>query len=115
MFGLSKGERALYERLLAEKDRLILALSDQVDWHRAHAGTYVPNHLTGPAEPQMSEADEAFQQLLENLQVGNPRAMHMSEDEEEILWQVQHGADPDAAAAAMAALANARELPFDAD
>lgn len=115
MFRLSRGERALYERLLAEKERLIVALSDQVDWHRAHAGTYVPNHLTGPMEPQKSEADQAFEQLLENLQVGDPSRMHLGEDEEEILWQVQHGASPEAASAALAALAQTRELPFDAD
>ena len=113
MFGFKNSERALYERLLAEKDRLITALADEVDWHRAQSGTFVPSHINTPDTP-LTEQDEALQQLLENMQIGNPAAMHLSEDEEEVLWQMEHaGAEPTAVAAALAALDGSRELPFD--
>lgn len=120
MFGMNDRERALYERLLTEKeeqlrerDRLIIALSDQVDWHRAQSGTYVPNHLTETG-PVLAEEDAAFQQIIDNLQIGDPNAMHLSEDEEELLYQLKHaGADPEAVAAALQAVHGVEELPFD--
>jgi hypothetical protein len=50
VFGLNDRERDLYERLLAEKDRVINVLADQVDWHRAQTGTFLTTPITGEAE-----------------------------------------------------------------
>lgn len=113
MFGMKDRERALYERLLAERERLIVALSDQVDWHRAAAGTVVKNHLTEPQAAELSDQDAAFQQLLEGMQLGDPNAMHMSEDEEELMYALRHGADPEQIAQALEQVHGVRELPFD--
>lgn len=116
MFGFRNRERELYERLLAEKDRTIVALADEVDWHRAHSGTYTTNHLTTP-QTALADQDLAMEQILTQSRIGDPDAQHLSEDEEELLWQVQHaGVDPSMAAAALAQInaANA-QLPFDPD
>ncbi len=113
MFGIKDNERALYERLLQEKERLILALSDQVDWHRAHSGTFVQNHLTSPPPVEMAESDQAFQQLLEDLEIGSPSDLGADEDLEELRWQAEHGADPETIRSALTALQGGRELPFD--
>lgn len=113
MFGMKDRERALYERLLAERERLIVALSDQVDWHRANEGTVIKNHLTEPMAAVASDEDAAFQQLLAGMQIGDPNAMHMSEDEEELMYALRHGADPDAVVAALEQVHGTTELPFD--
>lgn len=112
MFGMKNTERALYERLLQEKERLIVALSDQVDWHRAHSGTYVPNHLTETG-PVLGEQDQAFAQLLEDLQIGDPGDLGADEDLEELRWQAENGADPESIRQALVVLQGGRELPFD--
>lgn len=66
MFGRpSKGERALYERM-------IVILADQVDWLRSHAGTpALPVPASGPrpagTEPKwLSEDEEILQWQADN-------------------------------------------------
>lgn len=114
MFGIKNAERELYERLLQEKERLIVALSDQVDWHRAHSGTYVQNHLTDPgAHP--ADNDVALEQVLEGLQIERPGTMYLDEDEEELAWQAAHGADPEVVRATLAMIRSNDPLPFDQD
>lgn len=116
MFGMKDRERALYERLLDEKERLIVALSDQVDWHRAQSGTVFPSSITQPSVPVMTEEEAAVQQILERLQVDNPQTLYASEDEEELIWQLRHGAaDPETVVAALENVRGNTELPFDAE
>lgn len=72
MFGLGKKERALYERLLAEKDRIITALADEIDWLRLKTGTPTPVQAVNPSEQPPYDGP---------MQSG---AAWMSEEEEDI-------------------------------
>lgn len=112
-------ERALYERLLEERERVIVALADSVDWYRAQSGTYL-----GSAVPQLAPAtvdplagmEDQLQEVLREAGYAQPEVLHMGEDEEEIAWQLRAGAiDPETARQAFANLMQHQELPFDPD
>lgn len=108
MFGMKDRERALYERLLEEKEKQLIILASEVDWHRAQSGTFIPHPSS--AAPPTEDPDDPVAQLLSSFEnVG-----HMSEDEEEIAYQVRQGMlDPEVAAQAIAAAQGLQALPFD--
>lgn len=104
MFGMNNRERDLYERLLAEKDRVINVLADQVDWHRAQTGTFFPTPITGVAEESPTTEEQTLETILADMGMGLDRD-YEDEDEAEIRWQVAHGAvSPEAAAAMLQAM-----------
>lgn len=112
MFGLSRRERRLYDRIIEEKDKTIVALASEVEWHRAGSGTYTGAVFQPPA-PEPDEAQQALEQLLADAQVGSS-ALHVSEDEEEILWNMRHGGMSAAAAKqALGQIQGVEELNFD--
>jgi hypothetical protein len=118
MFGLKDHERQLYERLLEEKERLVVTLASEVDWHRAQTGTYLPTPASAPVGmvpvEYVDEERAAMEQLLANLdpgELGGPQ--HMSEDEEEIRWQMENGAIDFETAAAAIRLSRGATSPFD--
>lgn len=116
MFGFKNKERELYERLLNEKERLLVALADQVDWFRAQSGTYM-GHALPAAEgitPEDALAGDLEKVLADAGLTSSP--LHLGEDEEEIAWQLAHGGvDPETALAAMRQAMGVEELPFDHD
>jgi len=99
---LAKRERALYERLL-------ITLSDQVDWYRAQLQMVPPPHLRHPAA-MPSQLDEDFARLT--AQMGDRG--YYDEDEETILEELRTGGidltDAEAALAQIGALN--REINF---
>lgn len=107
MFGLKNKERELYERLLAERERLIehLATSEGTYFQPTlnRQGVEIPLDTIDPevelenilAQQGLSIRDRAFE----------------TEDEAEIRWQVRNGAtSPEAAAAFLQALEGSQEL-----
>jgi hypothetical protein len=84
MFGrVSKGERALYERI-------IVILADQIDWHRNAAGL------------PMLGVPTAGRPALDHL-TNRPEPEFLNEDEEIVRWQAQNQVlDLDDARAALA-------------
>jgi len=114
LFGLGKRERALYDRIIAEKEKALLILASEVEWHRAQSGTYFGGPLQAPREPD--EAELALEQMIASTTIGSPDALHLSEDEEEVLWNLRHGGlTPEVAQQALAQIQGVEELDFDFD
>lgn len=115
MFGLAKRERKLYDRIIEEKDKTIIALASEIEWHRAQSGTYLGGPLQAP-RPEPDEAELALEQLIASTSVGAKDALHLSEDEEEVLWNLRHGGlTPEVAQQALAQIQGVEELNFDFD
>lgn len=95
-------ERQLYERLLAEKERMIEHLA-------LEKGTYFPAEQP-PALPTRKEAEGDLDAILADMGVSFSDD-YMSEDEQEIKWQVANGVvSPEAAAAFLQAMHGEKTL-----
>lgn len=106
MFGLRNKERELYERLLAERERLIEHLATS-------GGTYfqpaAPAENTIPGD--VIDPEEELEKILADQGLSIRDRAFETEDEAEIRWQVRNGAtSPEAAAAFLQALEGSQEL-----
>lgn len=78
LFGISKRERELYERIIREKDATITSLADQIDWLRLTQGTPTPLPALNPSN----------QVPATPMQSGAP---YLSEEEEDVLFMREQG------------------------
>ncbi len=105
MFGLKNHERELYERLLAERERLIEHLAQS-------AGTYFQPAETPSGIPvEVIDPEAELEKILAQQGLSIRDRAFETEDEAEIRWQVRNGAtSPEAAAAFLQTLEGEQEL-----